>query len=265
MMSISMNLSSERKQSMKSLLTVISVALASVSPAFAGIEWGFPNDATTVVGTSLVSPGTGNATITFGGLATGWHDGTSVPWNLGSVPGATGLWDLGQAGSIVLAPLSGSGLTTLNVFQWVNPGTYSGTLNFVVSGGSSGGLSAVTQIGSAGLDGGAWWEYAANLGSLTPGQTVTISTGTGGAIIDRLTLVPEPATLVAGAILLIPLALSTWPILRRRAKQKAEMGLGTGTQGRWDLGTALIKSRKQKLTGSGARGFASGGYDSPVF
>jgi hypothetical protein len=197
MMSISMNLSSERKQSMKSLLTVISVALAFVSPAFAGIEWGFPNDATTVVRTSLVSPGSGNATITFGGLATGWHDGTSVPWNLGSVPGATGLWDLGQAGSIVLAPLSGSGLTTLNVFQWVNPGTYSGTLNFVVSGGSSGGLSAVTQIGSAGLDGGAWWEYAANLGSLTPGQTVTISTGTGGAIIDRLTLVPEPATLVA--------------------------------------------------------------------
>jgi len=35
-------------------------------------------------------------------------------------------------------------------------------------------------------------------------------------IIDRLTLVPEPATMIAGAILLIPFALSTWPILRRR-------------------------------------------------
>ena len=49
-----------------------------------------------------------------------------------------------------------------------------------------------------------------------PAETVTASAGSGGAIIGRLTLVPEPATLIAGAILLIPFALSPWPILRRR-------------------------------------------------
>ena len=59
----------------------------------------------------------------------------------GSVPGASGLWDLGNAGSIVLSGLSGSGLTTLNVFQWVDPGTYSGLLNYSVNGVPSGSLS----------------------------------------------------------------------------------------------------------------------------
>ena len=214
-MSISMNLSSERKHNMKSLLTVISLALALVSPAFAGIEWGFPDSLLSV----NASVGTGTATITLGTYGQGWFSGTTTPWTLGSsVPGATGLWDLGQGGSIVLNNLSGSGLTILNVFQWVNPGTYSGTLNFAVSdGGSSGGLSVVTQIGSAGPDGGAWWEYAANLGALMPGQTVTV-TAPGGAVIDRLALVPEPATLIAGAILLIPFAVSTWHRRHRRRR-----------------------------------------------
>ena len=56
------------------------------------------------------------------------------------------------------------------------------------------------------------------MGILTPGENVTVSAGTGGAIIDRLTLVPEPATLIAGAILLVPFALSTWPIILRRRR-----------------------------------------------
>ena len=117
MIPIAMNLSSERKHSMKSLLTVISLALAFVSPAFAGIEWGFVNNDLSV--NAFV--GTGNAAITLGTFGTGWHGGTSVPWNMGaSVPGATGLWDLGHAGSIVLSGLSGSGLTSLRVFQWVD-------------------------------------------------------------------------------------------------------------------------------------------------
>ena len=49
-----------------------------------------------------------------------------------------------------------------------------------------------------------------------PGGTVTVAAGNGGVIIARLTLVPEPATMIAGAILLVPFLLSTWPILRRR-------------------------------------------------
>jgi hypothetical protein len=124
---------------------------------------------------------------------------------------------VGHAGSIVLSGLTGSGLTTLTVFQWVQPGgtvnnPYNGGLGFAVSGGGlSGTLSPVVPVTSVG-----WWEYAANLGSLVPGETVTVTSSAGGAIIDRLTLVPELATLIAGAILLVPFALSTWPILRRR-------------------------------------------------
>lgn len=204
-MPISMNLSSERKQSMKSLLTVISLALAFVSPAFAGIEWGFDSSASPLTVTGI--GGTGTATISLGSFGTGWHSGTTVPWN--SFGGATGMWDVGQAGSIVLSSLSGSGLTTLNVFQWVDTPIYNGTLNFAVSGGPSGTLAPVIPVTGVG-----WWEFTANLGSLNPAQVTIIAPG--GAIIDRLTLVPEPATLIAGAILLIPFALSAWPILRRK-------------------------------------------------
>jgi hypothetical protein len=87
-------------------------------------------------------------------------------------------------------------------------------LNYAVSGGGpTGTLTPIVEIASSGPSG-SKWEYGANLGSLNPAQ-VTI-TAPGGAIIDRLTLVPEPATMIAGAILLIPFALSTWPILRRK-------------------------------------------------
>jgi hypothetical protein len=208
MMPISMNLSSERKHTMKPLLTVISLALAVVSPAFAGIDWGFDNSANPAGATV----GSGTATITVGALGTGWQNGGSLPWNLGT---AQGFWDLGGNGSIILSGFSASGPVTLNVFQWVDPGTYSGDLGLTTSSGSSAGtLLQVVQISSSGPTG-AWWEYAASL-NLAPGATVTIAAGPGGAIIDRLTLVPEPTTYVAGAILLIPLALSTWPLLRRR-------------------------------------------------
>ena len=42
-------------------------------------------------------------------------------------------------------------------------------------------------------------------------------TAPGGAIIDRmvLTVVPEPGTVIAGALLLLPFALSTLRVLRR--------------------------------------------------
>jgi hypothetical protein len=218
MMPIAMNLSSERKQSMKSILTTISLALALVSPAFAGIDWGFPNDS----GTYSAVGGPGTATVHLGGFATGYHDGITIPWTMGSSgPGASGLWDLGSAGSIILSGFSMSGPVTLQVFQWVGNGigngTYSGDLTFTVNNGTPG---SFTQVGSAigGTPGvpGAWWQFTAGLGVLNPGDTVTVTAGSGGAIIDRLTLVPEPATMIAGAILLIPFALSTWPILRRR-------------------------------------------------
>ncbi len=213
MMPIAMNLSSERKQSMKSLLTVISLALAVASPAFAGMDWNFP-----------VDNQSGGATITLGALGTGWHDGNTSPWNLGSsgLP-ASGFWDLGASGSITLS-LAVDGVHSLHVFQWVAPGVYDGTLSYTVTQGgnqvASGFLGAIAQITTPSPSGapGAWWEYGVYLGSLVPGETIEVQAGAGGAIIDRLTLVPEPATLIAGAVLLIPFAFSTWPILRRRAK-----------------------------------------------
>jgi hypothetical protein len=195
-----------------------------VSPAFAGIEWGFDNNVTTV----NASGGAGTATMTVGTFGTGWHAVTGPlatrQWsNFGSVPGASGLWDLGSAGSIVLNNLSGTGLTTLNVFQWVQPGgaannPYNGSLSFAVGGGGlSGTLSPVVPVTGVG-----WWEYTANLGSaFTSADTVTITASAGGAIIDRLTVVPEPTTLIAGAILLIPFALSALPVLRRMRSSKS--------------------------------------------
>ena len=217
---IAMNLSRESKHRMRPLLTVISLTLAVVSPAFAGIEWGFDNNGTTVAGTSLGSPGSGTATINLGTFSTGWHDGTTIPWNLGHVPGASGLWDLGSAGSIVLNNSSGSGLTTLNVFQWVQPGTYSGSLTVTVNS-SSASLLGTSLVGSL-TQGAGWYDYTYNLGvALGQTDTVIITAGSGGAIIDRLTVVPEPTTLIAGAILLIPFALSTLPILRRMRSSKS--------------------------------------------
>ena len=66
MMPITMNLSSESKQSMKSLLTTISLALALVSPAFAGIDWSFPNNSLSY----NASGGAGLATISPASSAT---------------------------------------------------------------------------------------------------------------------------------------------------------------------------------------------------
>ena len=106
-MPITMNLSGERKHSMKSFLTVIGLALAFVSPAFAGIDWGFPNNATTVAGTSFGSPGSGTATIAPGTYGSGWQDVNNPmsTWStLGHVPGASGLWDLGGTSTTAARP-----------------------------------------------------------------------------------------------------------------------------------------------------------------
>ena len=206
-MPIAMNLSSERKHSMKSLLTVISLTLAFVSPAFAGIEWGFNNAA------NPASPfgGAGSAAITVGTLGKGWLPGGSSPWNLGS---ATGFWDLGRSGSIVLSGMNLTGPVTLQIFQWKDLGTYSGALTYSLNGTAP---VSVTPFITESTSHGAWWEYDVTFASgLIPSGNITITAPTTGAIIDRLTLVPEPATMIAGAILLVPFALSTWPILRRR-------------------------------------------------
>jgi hypothetical protein len=216
-MPITTNLSGGRKHTMKSFLAAISLALAFVSSAFAGIDWGFDTGANPLEVSG--AGGSGTATIAVGAFGTGWQSGGSVPWNLGT---AQGFWDLGRAGSIVLSSLSGSGLTTLNVFQWVDPGIYSGDLTVAASSGSVNFLGS-SLIGSLN-NGGGWYDFAYSLSAaLSPADTVTITAGQGGAIIDRLTVVPEPATVIAGVLLLIPLALSTWPMLRRKQKSEAQL------------------------------------------
>ena len=220
-MPITMNLSNERKHNMKSIITTISLALTLVTPAFASIDWDFGSDHTSVA----ASGGAGTATITPAAFGTGWHSGTAVPWTL---TGATGFWDLGKAGSIVLSGVAGSGLTTLNVLQWVQTGgaantdPYNGRLAVTV-GGTGLSLGTAVLVGSL-TQGAGWYEYTYNLGrALTSADTVLITASAGGAIIDRVELaaVPEPSTVIAGALMLIPFGLSTWPILRRMRKSKS--------------------------------------------
>src|SRR5207247_9138929 len=115
----------------------------------------------------------------------------------------------------VLSGMTFNGLATIQVFQWVKSGTYNGNITYSLNGGTS---SLLTPIGIVQDTGnGAWWQYDANLGaSLGLSDTVKISSTSGGAIIDRLTVVPEPATMIASVILLVPFALSTLRVLRRQ-------------------------------------------------
>jgi hypothetical protein len=202
---------------MKSFLTVISLAFALVTPAFADIEWDFNSP-----GNPLVL-GTGDtATITKGAMGKGHQDLTVAPWSTFSASGVSGAWDMGAVGTILLSSLSVSGPQTLDAYQWVDPASgackdlqpYNGLLAFAVAGpgGASGFLTPVVTVTGAG-----WYDYSVNLASLGTGQ-VTITTSGGGAMINRVSLaaVPEISTWVAGAVLLIPFLLSTRPILRRR-------------------------------------------------
>lgn len=191
----------ERKRIMKSVVVTIGLVMLLVSPALATVEWDFGTG-----GSSSANTGSGTATITPGRFGTGWHDGSTVPW---SAFGASGFWDMGRNGTMVLAGSSDTGFLTFHVLQWVDTGTFSGGLSYNISGGASGIL-----VGPGGAAG--WQEWTANI-NLAAGQQVTITAPNGG-MIDRvmLSVIPEPATMVAGALLLIPFGLSTWRILRPR-------------------------------------------------
>jgi hypothetical protein len=101
----------------------------------------------------------------------------------------------------------------MRVLEWVDVGTFTGNLNYQVSGGGpSGSFQA-----PAGAIPGTWQEWSATI-NLGLGQSVTITTPNGGGMIDRviLSVIPEPATIVAAALLLIPFGVSTWRVLRPR-------------------------------------------------
>ena len=215
MMPISMNLRSKRDNTIKSLTLSIRLTLTLVAaPAFGTIEWGFDSYANPY----SANIGSGSAAITVGSSSTGWHDGplSVPPWN--SYGTAQGFWDLGQSGSIVLSPL-GNSTTSLQVFQFVDTFLYTGLLTYQINGVGTPVLLTFGQITQGGVEGGppgSWQQWNATF-ALNPGDYVTITAPSGGAIIDRmaLTVVPEPGTVIAGALLLLPFALSTIRVLRR--------------------------------------------------
>src|SRR6266576_2074826 len=163
MLPISMNLKGERNNMIKSLTLSIGLALTLATPSFGVIEWGFDSNANPAAGV-----GGGSAAITVGQFGTGWLNGGTIPWNLGS---AQGFWDLGKSGSIML---SGMGLTSpvsLQVFQWVDAPFYTGGLTYQVNNGTVLPLtfSQITQNTSPG----SWQRWNAAF-SLDPTDIVKI-------------------------------------------------------------------------------------------
>jgi hypothetical protein len=61
---------------------------------------------------------------------------------------------------------------------------------------------------------GSWQQWIAAF-SLKPDDVVKNTAPSGGAIIDRMALTVQPAAVIAGALLLVPFALSTMRMLRR--------------------------------------------------
>src|SRR5580765_2549706 len=127
MMPTSLSLGSQRRRIMKSVIATIGLVMLLVSPALATVEWDFGSG-----GSSPADQGSGTATVTPGRFGTGWHDGSTVPW---SAFGASGFWDMGRNGTIVLAGSSDTGPVTMRVLEWVDAGTFTGNLNYQVSGG----------------------------------------------------------------------------------------------------------------------------------
>ena len=208
MLPISMNFKSKRNNMIKSLTLSIGLALTLVAaPAFGAIEWGFDSNANAYP----ADIGSGSATITLGQFPTGYLTG-DFPFNYGS---AQGFWDIGGSGSILLSGMGLTGSYTLQVFQWVegNP-IYPGNLTYQINNGDVLPLT-YAQITESTFHGG-WEQWNATF-SLDPNSIVKVTAPNGGAIIDRmvLTVVPEPATMIAGALLLLPFAFSTLRVLRR--------------------------------------------------
>src|SRR5205823_2440769 len=180
------------------------------TPAFATLDlWQFNTSANP----SSANLGDPNATaqVTVGRFGQGWH----TDWSLGS---ATGYWDLGKNGTVQLsipnlASPDRSYNATLSVVQWIDNPIYTGLLNYSFSGAtlvsSSSHLVETTGHGS-------WVEYDTvwNLLASANPSVITITAPSKGAIFDRITVVPEPTTLVAGALLLVPFGASTLRLRR---------------------------------------------------
>jgi hypothetical protein len=191
-------------------IATIGLTLALTTPALADIAivWDFSTGANPA-GAAI---GTGTATITTGDHGEGWI-------NNASLAGRTGFWDLGACGSISLSFTPSPALDTLEVVQFVDGGLYTGLLT--ISGGATliGVLSAAPGP-NTGPGPGSWQEWFYHLPCDRVPITIT-APGT-GAIIEQVSVVPEPGTIVAGtgALLLALLAVGLY------SKQSAVIRIG---------------------------------------
>ena len=197
---------------LKSLIASVGLALSAATPAFASVEWDWQFNSPANPATPTFGDPSATATITLGAFGAGWHN----DWSLGS---ATGYWDLGKNGTVVLtipnlASPSRSHNAMLSIVQWIDAPLYTGSLTYSFSGAtlltSSTHLIQATSLGS-------WVEYD-TLWNLLPSsnpEVITITAPLTGAIIDRITVVPEPTTVIAGVLLLLPFGASTLRVLRR--------------------------------------------------
>ncbi len=232
-------LNSKINQKMKTQ-TILAVAMGftlSAASSHATIALGFSSLANQDIqfqgSTFSLTPGTGSiATPQFAinsdsggngsGLGlTGWINGS--PWTIGPVTTvAPGLQTASvTGGSGVLSIYDGAGNTLTGAIQWVSLSSYqaSGAINqnatVNISGLSYSGLNSdllhlVAQGTGNGIATLAYtWTSSHSLSDLVCGPTYTDN------YTGQLTPVPEPSTMAAGALLLLPFGASTLRVLRK--------------------------------------------------
>src|ERR1043166_3185401 len=201
----------------KPFLVTMAIVFAAATSAFATIEWQWQFNSGANPATPQIGDPSATAAITVGPFGAGWHD----DWVLGS---ATGYWDLGMNGSITLtipnlASPSQSHNATLSIVQWVDDFLFTGNLTYGFAGATQVGGTTTHLLEDTGF--GRWVEYETVWTVLAGSDPsgITITGPADGAILAgitaRITVVPEPTTLIAGALLLLPFGASTFRRFRK--------------------------------------------------
>jgi hypothetical protein len=172
----------------------VAVVCGLLSGAFARAdatrqEWRFDGGANPVAPEVCNPPGvTSQATITPGEFSGGWQ--SQLP-GLGT---ATGFWDLGSRGRIVLPVSTGAqaGAKTIRVrvSQWADGGIFSTRATVSVAGATfTGDHRTITENGSLGN-----WETDESEWALSEGQTagdLTIISALNGSLVDSVAVIAE--------------------------------------------------------------------------
>ena len=184
------------------------------TPAFASVEWRWDFNSSVNPAPANIGDSAANAGISVGAFGSGWHN---TDLGLGS---ASGYWDLGKNGIVTLtipnlASPTHSFNATLSIVQWIDGPLFSGNLTYSFAGATQVAGTTTHVLETTAL--GKWVEYDTTW-KLAPGvnpDVITITAPATGAIFDRITVVPEPTTVVAGLLLLLPFGASTLQVFRR--------------------------------------------------